>query len=246
MALSASRDINLVSAENTSLLEGKNDSHGGTVGVGIGVGSGGWGISVSASANKGKGSESGNGTTHSETTVDAGNNLILNSGRDTTLTGAQVSGDKVVMDVGRNLTLTSEQDSDRYDSKQQNASAGGSFTFGSMSGSASVNLSNKAGYTAIGYSRAGEVRQLLLAQLLQAGLQAQRANLLVIQRLGAQVLAAVPFGHVAQMQVGRPGEELGQSRCQCVERLLRRVPGGHAFTLGRDGRQRFARRCGYQ
>ncbi|AUV53867.1 hypothetical protein B1209_14860 [Raoultella planticola] len=141
MALSARRDINLVSAENTSLLEGKNDSHGGTIGVGIGVGSGGWGISVSASANKGKGSESGNGTTHSETTVDAGNNLILNSGRDTTLTGAQVSGNKVVMDVGRNLTLTSEQDSDRYDSRQQNASAGGSFTFGSMSGSASVNLS---------------------------------------------------------------------------------------------------------
>ncbi|VTM99896.1 p120 [Raoultella planticola] len=141
VALSASRDITLQSAQNTQLLEGKNDSHGGTVGVGIGVGSGGWGISVSASANKGKGSESGNGTTHSETTVDAGNNLILNSGRDTTLTGAQVSGDKVVMDVGRNLTLTSEQDSDRYDSRQQNASAGGSFTFGSMSGSASVNLS---------------------------------------------------------------------------------------------------------
>ncbi|VTM99892.1 Filamentous hemagglutinin [Raoultella planticola] len=141
VALSASHDINLVSAENTSLLEGKNESKGSTVGVGIGVGSGGWGISVSASANKGKGSESGNGTTHSETTVDAGNNLILNSGRDTTLTGAQVSGDKVVMDVGRNLTLTSEQDSDRYDSRQQNASAGGSFTFGSMSGSASVNLS---------------------------------------------------------------------------------------------------------
>ncbi|HHT7471192.1 TPA: hemagglutinin repeat-containing protein [Raoultella planticola] len=141
VALSASRDITLQSAQNTQLLEGKNDSHGGTIGVGIGVGSGGWGISVSASANKGKGSESGNGTTHSETTVDAGNRLTLNSGRDTTLTGAQVSGDKVVMDVGRNLTLTSEQDSDRYDSKQQNASAGGSFTFGSMSGSASVNLS---------------------------------------------------------------------------------------------------------
>ena len=45
------------------------------------------------------------------------------------------------MDTGRNLTLTSEQDSERYDSKQQNASAGGSFTFGSMTGSASVNLS---------------------------------------------------------------------------------------------------------
>ncbi|MBS9157569.1 VENN motif pre-toxin domain-containing protein, partial [Escherichia coli] len=45
------------------------------------------------------------------------------------------------VDAGRHLTLTSEQDSDRYDSKQQNASAGGSFTFGSMSGSASVSLS---------------------------------------------------------------------------------------------------------
>ncbi|WP_051905651.1 VENN motif pre-toxin domain-containing protein [Pantoea sp. NGS-ED-1003] len=40
-----------------------------------------------------------------------------------------------------NLTLASEQDSDRYDSKQQSASAGGSFTFGSMTGSASVNAS---------------------------------------------------------------------------------------------------------
>gem|GEM_PF-4687696 len=38
------------------------------------------------------------------------------------------------MDAGRNLTLTSEEDSDRYDSKQQSASAGGSFTFGSMTG----------------------------------------------------------------------------------------------------------------
>ncbi|EPD5906864.1 hemagglutinin repeat-containing protein [Escherichia coli] len=139
--LQANRDVNLVSAENTSKLEGKNTSSGGSVGVGIGVGSGGWGISVSASANQGKGSEKGNGTTHTETTVDAGNRLTIISGRDTTLTGAQAGGETVKVDAGRHLTLTSEQDSDRYDSKQQNASAGGSFTFGSMSGSASVSLS---------------------------------------------------------------------------------------------------------
>jgi filamentous hemagglutinin len=140
VALSASRDITWLGAEHLAAGRQKRQPrrHGRRRD---------WrrlrrlGISVSASANKGKGSESGNGTTHSETTVDAGNRLTLNSGRDTTLTGAQVSGDNVVMDVGRNLTLTSEQDSDRYDSKQQNASAGGSFTFGSMSGSASVNLS---------------------------------------------------------------------------------------------------------
>ncbi|EJC4129912.1 VENN motif pre-toxin domain-containing protein [Escherichia coli] len=67
--------------------------------------------------------------------------MTIISGRDTTLTGAQAGGETVKVDAGRHLTLTSEQDSDRYDSKQQNASAGGSFTFGSMSGSASVSLS---------------------------------------------------------------------------------------------------------
>ncbi|VEI20617.1 Filamentous hemagglutinin [Serratia plymuthica] len=141
LSLEAARDVNLLSAKNTEYLDGKNESQGGTVGVGIGVGSGGWGISVSASVNKGRGSESGNGTTHSETTVNAGHQVSITSGRDTTLKGAQVTGETVKADVGRNLTLTSEQDSDRYDAKQQSASAGGSFTFGSMTGSGSVNVS---------------------------------------------------------------------------------------------------------
>ena len=65
----------------------------------------------------------------------------MTSGRDTRLTGAQASGEKVTVDVGRDLRLESEQDSDRYDAKQQNASAGGSFTFGSMTGSANVRAS---------------------------------------------------------------------------------------------------------
>ncbi|EFK8367360.1 VENN motif pre-toxin domain-containing protein [Escherichia coli] len=94
---------------------------------------------MSASANQGKGSEKGNGTTHTETTVDAGNRLTIISGRDTTLTGAQAGGETVKVDAGRHLTLTSEQDSDRYDSKQKNASAGGSI--GTGSASASVSLS---------------------------------------------------------------------------------------------------------
>lgn len=139
--LQASRDVNLISALNTSTLDGQNESHGGSAGVGIGYGSGGAGISVSASVNSGKGTERGNGTTRTETTVNAGDTLTIVSGRDTNLTGAQVSGESVLADIGRNLTITSEQDTDRYDSKQQNASAGGSFTFGTMSGSASVNYS---------------------------------------------------------------------------------------------------------
>jgi filamentous hemagglutinin len=141
LSLDASRDILLQSAQNTQSTDSKNSSKGGSVGVGIGVGSGGYGISVSASVNAAKGSEKGNGLTHSETTLDAGSRLSLTSGRDTTLTGAQANGESVKVDAGRNLTLTSEQDSDRYDSKQQSASAGGSFTFGSMTGSANVNVS---------------------------------------------------------------------------------------------------------
>ncbi|QHT52753.1 filamentous hemagglutinin N-terminal domain-containing protein [Serratia liquefaciens] len=141
VTLNANRDVNLLSAKNTQYLDGKNESQGGTLGVGIGVGSGGIGLSVSASVNKGKGNEKGNGTSHTETTVNAGNQVNITSGRDTNLIGAQVTGESVKADVGRNLLLESQQDSDRYDSKQQNASAGGSFTFGSMTGSGSISLS---------------------------------------------------------------------------------------------------------
>ncbi|BEM72501.1 hemagglutinin-like protein [Serratia marcescens] len=141
LSLDAARDITLQSAQNSESTVGKNSSKGGNVGVGIGAGSGGYGISVSAGVNAGKGHENGNGLTHAETTLDAGSNLNLTSGRNTRLTGAQASGEKVTVDVGRDLTLQSQQDSDRYDAKQQNASAGGSFTFGSMTGSANVSAS---------------------------------------------------------------------------------------------------------
>ncbi|MCP6133737.1 hemagglutinin repeat-containing protein, partial [Klebsiella pneumoniae] len=76
---------------------------------------------------------------HNETTLSAGERVTIVSGRDTTLTGAQVSGHQVTMDVGRNLTLTSEQDSDNYDSKQCSGSVGASGSMGG--GSGSLNLS---------------------------------------------------------------------------------------------------------
>ncbi|UWS34184.1 two-partner secretion domain-containing protein [Erwinia pyrifoliae] len=135
LGLAAARDVNLLSAQNTSLLEGKNESHGASVGVGINFGGDKNGLTLNASGNKGTGSENGNGVTHTETTLNAGHHLTISSGRDTTLTGAQVSGDSVTLDTARNLTLTSEQDSDNYDSKQQNASAGGSAGAGGPGGS---------------------------------------------------------------------------------------------------------------
>ncbi|EOC1317874.1 hemagglutinin repeat-containing protein [Cronobacter turicensis] len=141
ISLNAARDINLTSSANTQKLESSNASKGGSIGVGLTAGSGGTGISVSASMNAAKGGEKGNGTNWNETTLDAGHQVNLSSGRDTTLSGAQVNGETVKGDIGRDLTITSLQDSDNYNSKQQSVSAGGSFTFGVPGGSASFSYS---------------------------------------------------------------------------------------------------------
>ena len=141
VVLDATRDVNLIASQDTQLTTGKNSSSGGSIGLGIGVGSGGAGISVSANANSSKGREKGNGTWQNETTVDAGNQVTINSGRDTTLAGAQVNGNQVTADVGRDLTITSTQDSDHYDSKQNSVSGGVGYTFGAGTASASINAS---------------------------------------------------------------------------------------------------------
>ncbi|WP_155483882.1 hemagglutinin repeat-containing protein, partial [Trabulsiella odontotermitis] len=85
--------------------------------------------------------EKGNGTWQNETTVDAGHQVTINSDRDTTLAGAQVSGNQVTADVGRDLTITSTQDSDHYDSKQSSISGGVGYTFGAGTVQASVSAS---------------------------------------------------------------------------------------------------------
>ena len=83
----------------------------------------------------------GNGTTWSETTVDAGRQVSLDSGRDTRLVGSQVSGESITAKVGRDLELRSLQDSDKYDAKQQNISAGASLSIIGMGGGANFSYS---------------------------------------------------------------------------------------------------------
>ncbi|MFI8416397.1 hemagglutinin repeat-containing protein [Serratia sp. NPDC078593] len=118
--LSAGRDVQLSGAANTQQSSGKNSSSGFGVGVDVTTA----GVAASANANQSRGKEQGNGTQWSETTVSSGGTVNVSSGRDTTLTGAQVSGETVVMEVGRDLTLSSQQDSDRYDAKQNSTSGG--------------------------------------------------------------------------------------------------------------------------
>ncbi|WP_099561494.1 hemagglutinin repeat-containing protein [Stenotrophomonas maltophilia] len=124
VALAARDNITLRSEAEDHTQSSKNKSGSGEIGFSIGAQTGWY---VSASTAKGKGS--GNGTTHVETVVDADRNLTVISGKDTTLQGAQLSGDKVVASIGGNLSIISEQDTDDYASKR--TQAGGTFVYGS-------------------------------------------------------------------------------------------------------------------
>ncbi|ATM85663.1 hemagglutinin repeat-containing protein [Yersinia frederiksenii] len=136
--LDAARDVLLLSAANTQKTDGSNSSSGGSVGVSVGLNGTSSGLSIFANANKGQGNEHGNSTTWTETQIDTGGTLSLSSGRDTSLAGAQVSGETVKVDVGRDLLLQSQQDSDNYDSKQTSTSGGVSVA---VTGGGSANLS---------------------------------------------------------------------------------------------------------
>ncbi|OJT48519.1 hemagglutinin repeat-containing protein, partial [Serratia plymuthica] len=73
--------------------------------------------------------------------MNAPDELSLSSGRDTVLSGAHALGENIKVDAGRDLSISSLQDTDDYHSWQKDSSAGASFTFGSMTGSASLSMS---------------------------------------------------------------------------------------------------------
>lgn len=143
VTLAAARDLVLQSAVNSSETRGSNQSSGWNAGISFGLTQGSAGLSIFANMNAAKGKENGDSDRYTETNITAGDTLTLVAGRDATLLGAMVSGDKVDAGIGRNLTLTSQQDNDHYQSKQSSISAGGSFTFGSMTGSGYINASRQ-------------------------------------------------------------------------------------------------------
>ncbi|MFJ1303051.1 hemagglutinin repeat-containing protein [Pseudomonadota bacterium AL_CKDN230030165-1A_HGKHYDSX7] len=141
--LASTNDLILASQGLTSSETSSSKNSGWKLGIGIGAsdsGSGG-GINIFASGYVGSGNARGNGTTYRETQVSAEDTLTLISGRDTLLIGAQARADQIRADIGRNLLLASQQDMDRYNATQKQVSAGGSFSFGTMSGNAYLGAS---------------------------------------------------------------------------------------------------------
>ncbi|MEN4543365.1 hemagglutinin repeat-containing protein [Pantoea agglomerans] len=140
VTLAAAHDLNLTAATNNTEQKSSNKASGWSGGVHVAIGNE-TGIGIQASGFMASGKENGKTTDYVNSRVNASNDLTLSSGNDTVLSGAQALGNRIVADVGHDLTMTSLQDTDDYQSKQQSASGGFSFTFGSMTGSAGLSLS---------------------------------------------------------------------------------------------------------
>jgi filamentous hemagglutinin len=140
VTLAAAHDLNLTAATNDTEQKSSNKASGWSGGVHVAIGNE-TGIGIQASGFMASGKENGKTTDYVNSRVNARNDLTLSSGNDTVLSGAQALGNRIVADVGHDLTMTSLQDTDDYQSKQQSASGGFSFTFGSMTGSAGFSLS---------------------------------------------------------------------------------------------------------
>ncbi|WP_260214479.1 hemagglutinin repeat-containing protein [Xanthomonas euroxanthea] len=142
VALAAANDLNLLSNKETNTTKSENKNAGGEIGISVGAVTG-YYLSVSA----GKGSAKGNSDLRTESVVTANDSLTLVSGNDTTIQGAQAVGNKVLANVGGDLLIKSEQDTNEYKSKQQQASL--TLATGSGSGGSYSQQKVNSSYTSV-------------------------------------------------------------------------------------------------
>ncbi|MDW5415713.1 hemagglutinin repeat-containing protein [Iodobacter sp. CM08] len=147
--LKSDGDINLQSALDESEQHSKNSSSSWGAGVAITFGQGGASYGVTANGSLSRGNADGKDTAQQNSHINAGKTLTLDSGNDTRIEGAVVSGSKIIADIGGDLKLASRQDTSQFDSKQSSVSA--SVTVGvGVSGSASISQDKmKSDYAAV-------------------------------------------------------------------------------------------------
>lgn len=113
------QNLTITSAEETQQQNMTESSKGGSLGVSISAHAP---ITVEGSLYAGKGKENDTSVSYKGSTIQARNELISHSGKDTNLIGSTLSGGKVTMNIGGNMNITSQQASHHYTS--ENASAG--------------------------------------------------------------------------------------------------------------------------
>ncbi|MEI7429868.1 MAG: hemagglutinin repeat-containing protein, partial [Betaproteobacteria bacterium] len=106
VSLKADNEIKLLAAANTADLHSSNKNLSASVGISYGTD----GLLLNVGFSGGRGKADGQDASWTNTHVDAGNKVTLESGSDTTLKGAVVSGPQVIAKVGGNLNLESLQD----------------------------------------------------------------------------------------------------------------------------------------
>ncbi|WP_329956603.1 beta strand repeat-containing protein [Collimonas humicola] len=121
--LAAARDINLVSAKDTTLSHSTNDSSNASIGIGASLGGSQNGFTLELAAAQANGKSNGQSVTNQNTVITGSQTTTLASGRDTNLLGAQVRGDTVNATVGRDLNIHSQQDTSTYHSAQDSSGA---------------------------------------------------------------------------------------------------------------------------
>jgi len=121
--LAADNDITLEASKNASVSVGQNSSHGTSVGVTFGAGAQN-GFSIQLGVQNGKGRDNQNETTYNATQVSGGNAVNVSSGRNLTLNGATIEGNRVTADVGGDLNIASLQDVSVGQSRQSSGGFG--------------------------------------------------------------------------------------------------------------------------
>lgn len=122
--LQADNQVSLLAASNTTQESSANKSSSASIGVAIST----QGVGFTASASKATGQGAGNGTTYTNTHVEGGQQVVIQSGGDTTLKGATVTGHQITAQVGGDLNVQSLQDTNQY--KESSKSVGGSVMVG--------------------------------------------------------------------------------------------------------------------
>ncbi|MGO7611092.1 hemagglutinin repeat-containing protein [Rhizobium ruizarguesonis] len=126
ITLKAGKDIILESAQATDSSSTSSASGGASIGVSAGIGINGVSGGLTGGADASVGKSNANGTTQVNTHVNGTGDIILESGNDTRLAGAVVSGDTVTANVGGDLTILSVPDT----GASSNHSASGGFSLG--------------------------------------------------------------------------------------------------------------------
>ncbi|MCG1054766.1 hemagglutinin repeat-containing protein [Mycetohabitans sp. B5] len=126
--LKADGKINLLAVQNARELHRTHSSLSGGAGVAVNLSSQGKAAGVTANVSGARGWGEGTDVNWTPTHVSAGNRLVLESGGDTTLKGAVLSGRQVIGEVGGDLHLESLQE--RSSERSRDMSLGGSVTAG--------------------------------------------------------------------------------------------------------------------